>query len=186
MAAPALSADLDDCHVLALPAGTDIRSLAVAWFVGGTWEVLPVAADTAPIPQVSERRFRGSTPEPLGRPGRLRLTARAGIVGPWSLRAAEARLQGLPDRDLDLYALDPHVSDPLVLGWMTAAAGPPRGAGGRGRGSGSLATLARLPPPPTPAPRPARGQGTRTFGGMRARGAQNMPAHPVGEGLEAA
>ncbi|HEY0117761.1 MAG TPA: hypothetical protein VGC04_03170, partial [Cellulomonas sp.] len=34
----------------------------------------------------------------------------------------QAHAQGLPDRDLDLYALDPQVSDPLVLGWMTAAA----------------------------------------------------------------
>jgi len=105
--------------VLALPAGTDIRALAIAWFVGGTWEVAPV---TAELTLGADRRFRGSAAEPFARPGRLRLTGRAGLVGPWPVRAADARVQGLPDRDLDLYALDPQVTDPLVLGWMTAAA----------------------------------------------------------------
>ncbi len=120
--APVLPTDLDDCHVLAIPSGTDVRALAVAWFVGGTWDAFPVAADPAAVAAPPERRFRAAAPETLSRPGRLRLTAHAGLVGPWPWSVRQARAQGLPDRDLDLYALDRHVSDPLVLGWMTAAA----------------------------------------------------------------
>ena len=36
---PVLPSDLDGCHALALPAGADVRALAVAWFAGGLWEV---------------------------------------------------------------------------------------------------------------------------------------------------
>ena len=116
---PELPSDLDGCHALALPAGTDVQGLADAWFAGGTWEVYPVRAE----PPAPDRRGRGASDPPLSaRPGRLRLTARAGLVGPWLLPADRAHAHGLPDHDLDLYALDPQVSDPLVLGWMTAAA----------------------------------------------------------------
>ena len=120
--APVLPSDLDDCHVLALPSGADVRALAVAWFVGGSWDSFPVAADPGTFAAPPERRFRGSAQEARPRPGRLRLTAHAGLVGPWPWSTRQARGQGLPDRDLDLYALDRQVSDPLVLGWMTAAA----------------------------------------------------------------
>ncbi len=122
VAALDLPTDLEDRHVLALPVGVDVGGLAVAWFVGSAWEVLPLGADTFGYAALPERRFRGAVQEPVLRPGRLRLTARAGLDGPWLLPAADARLQGLPDQDLDLYALDPRVTDPLVLGWMTAAA----------------------------------------------------------------
>ena len=120
--APALPTDLDDCHVLALPSGTDVRALAVAWFVGATWDSFPLAADPVTVAAPPARRSRGSAQETGPRPGRLRLTAHAGLVGPWPWSARQARGQGLPDRDLDLYALDRQASDPLVLGWMTAAA----------------------------------------------------------------
>lgn len=122
-----LPTDLDDRHVLALPAGIDVRGLALAWFVGGTWESLPLGAEVLAYAPLPERRFRGTAQEPGPRPGRLRLTAQAGLDGPWPMPAAGARAQGLPDQDLDLYALDRAVTDPLVLGWMTAAA---RRAGG--------------------------------------------------------
>jgi hypothetical protein len=122
VSAPVLLPDLDECHVLALPAGADVRGLAVAWFIGGTWEALPVAAEVPGLATLPERLFRSSVQESSARPGRLRLTAHAGLVGPWQLPAGEARTQGLADRDLDLYALDRGVTDPLVLGWMTAAA----------------------------------------------------------------
>ena len=39
-----------------------------------------------------------------------------------AVRVRTSRAVGLPDRDLDLYGLDPQASDPLVLGWMTAVA----------------------------------------------------------------
>lgn len=120
--APVLPTDLDDCHVLVLPSGTDVRALAVAWFVGGAWDSFPVITDAAAHPAAAERRFRGAAQPARPRPGRLRLTAHAGLVGPWPWSARQALGQGLPDRDLDLYALDRQVSDPLVLGWMTAAA----------------------------------------------------------------
>ena len=38
------------------------------------------------------------------------------------MSAAQAHAAGLPERELDVYGLDPQVSDPLVLGWMTAVA----------------------------------------------------------------
>lgn len=119
---PVLPSDLDGCHALALPAGADPRALAAAWFAGALWEVFPLGAETSALAGVSGRHELGVFPAPPARPGRLRLTARAGLSGPWPLAARQASGQGLPDHDLDLYALDPQVSDPLVLGWMTAAA----------------------------------------------------------------
>lgn len=117
-----LPSDLDGCHVLALPAGADVRSLVVAWFGDGAWEVLPVGPDPMTALTVWDERSRAAVWAAPPRPGRLRLTAHAGLVGPRLLGVREARAQGLPGRDLDLYALDPEVRDPLVLGWMTAAA----------------------------------------------------------------
>ena len=119
MAPLALPTDLDGCHVLALPAGADVRALAVAWFAGGAWEVFPLASDPAASTQ---RRPRGDSTGTPPRPGRLLLTAHAGLVGPYRFPAIAARTQGLPDGDLDLYALDSGAADPLVLGWMPAAA----------------------------------------------------------------
>lgn len=125
MPGPVLPRELDGCHVLALPARADVRTLAVAWFAGAAWEVLPLGADLPAVAGVAGRR-PGQPPMSFSsspsRPGRLRLTARAGLVGPSFLPTRAARAQGLPAQDLDLYALDPQVSDPLVLGWMTAAA----------------------------------------------------------------
>lgn len=119
---PVLPSDLDGCHALALPVGADVRALAVAWFAGGTWEVFPLGAGPAPLVAAADRHPLGGMPVAPSRPGRLRLTARAHLSGPWPLPAAQAHAAGMPDRDLDLYALDPGVSDPLVLGWMTASA----------------------------------------------------------------
>jgi hypothetical protein len=116
-----LPSELDGCHALALPAGEDVHALAVAWFATSAWEVYPIDAEQGEV----DRRSR--TQEQSPRPGRLRLTARAALTGPWRIPADSARGLGLPDRDLDLFALDPRLADPLVLGWMTAAA---RRAGG--------------------------------------------------------
>ncbi len=119
---PVLPSDLDGCHALALPAGADPRALAAAWFAGALWEVFPLGAGASALAGATGRHNLGAFPSSLSRPGRLRLTARAGLSGPWPLAARQAGGAGLPDHDLDLYALDPQVSDPLVLGWMTAAA----------------------------------------------------------------
>ena len=119
---PDLPSDLDGRHALALPAGADVRALAAAWFAGSLWEVFPLGPDPAALAGMADRRARGGFPAPAPRPGVLRLTARVRLTGPWSLPADQARAVGLPDRDLDLYGLDPQASDPLVLGWMTAVA----------------------------------------------------------------
>lgn len=121
MPGPVLPSELDGCHILALPARADVRALAVAWFAGAAWEVLPLGGDPPAAAGAAGRRS-GELSTSSSRPGRLRLTARAGLVGPSFLPTRAARAQGLPPQDLDLYALDPQVSDPLVLGWMTAAA----------------------------------------------------------------
>ena len=117
-----LPSELDGCHALALPAHADVRALAASWFAASIWEVRPLGAEAAAFVGVADRRAPGGIWAPPSRPGRLRLTARAGLVGPWLLPATAAHAYGLPEHDLDLYALDPQVSDPLVLGWMTAAA----------------------------------------------------------------
>ncbi len=122
MPGPLLPGDLDGCHALALPAGADVRALAVAWFAGGIWEVVPLAPDPVALATAAGRHAHVGFPPTPARPGRLRLTARARLSGPWPLPAAQAHAAGLPEHDFDLYSLDPQVSDPLVLGWMTAAA----------------------------------------------------------------
>lgn len=124
--APVLPQDLDGCHALALPAGADVRALAAAWFAEVAWEVFPLAP-TALWDTATQFRAAGAAmPAGDARQGRLRLVAGTTLTGPWSLPAHRAA-DGLPARDLDLYALAPGVSDPLILGWLGAAA---RRAGG--------------------------------------------------------
>jgi hypothetical protein len=120
---PVLPSDLDGYHALALPAGADVRELAAAWFSDAGWEVFPLSPDLPP----SGAGYGSGFLTPESRPGRLRLSGSATLVGPWHLRADDARDGGLPDRDLDLYGLPPQVADPLALGWLTATA---RHAGG--------------------------------------------------------
>lgn len=121
---PALPRHLDGCHVLALTAGWDLQPLAAAWFAGAIWEVAPQPVDPALLTPPSGRaRDEYLPPEP--RPGRLRLAGAMTMTGPWSLPAGGA--SGLPDRPLDLYALTRGAADPMVLGWLAAAA---RRAGG--------------------------------------------------------
>ncbi len=124
MPAPALPRHLDGCHVLALSAGWDPRPLAAAWFAGAIWEVPPQPVDPMLLAAPPSGRSRDEYLPPEPRRGRLRLTGGVTMTGPWPLPAGGA---GLPDHPLDLYALAPGVSDPLVLGWMAAAA---RRAGG--------------------------------------------------------
>ncbi len=104
--APVLPSDLDGCHVLALPVGADVRGLAGAWFVDASWEIPPAPP----------------------RQGRLRLSRTATLTGPWRLPAARPGEDDLPERDLDLYGLTRGESDPLVLGWASAAARRAAGA----------------------------------------------------------
>lgn len=122
---PELPSDLDGCHALAIPAGVDIRALAAAWFADSGWEVFPLAPQ--PVPE-SPGRGRGAVPLAQSRPGRLRLAGQHALVGPVRLHAQEARALGLPERELDLFGLPASVSDPVALGWLTAAARHTAGA----------------------------------------------------------
>lgn len=98
--------------------GTDVRALGAAWFAEAGWETFPAGPQlTLPL-----STGRGVQAAPERWPGRLRLAGSTALVGPWSLRADDARDEGLPDRDLDLYGLAQSVADPLALGWLTAAA----------------------------------------------------------------
>ncbi len=117
---PELPSDLDGCHALAIPAGEDVRTLAAAWFADAGWEVFPLAPEQAS--QESHGRGRSGIPMAQSRPGRLRLAGHTALVGPVRLHTEEARAEGLPERELDLYGLPASVTDPVALGWLTAAA----------------------------------------------------------------
>lgn len=123
---PELPSDLDGCHALAIPAGEDIRALAAAWFADSGWEVFPLAPE--PVSGDARDRARGAVPMAQSRPGRLRLAGQHALVGPVRLHAREARALGLPERELDLFGLPASVTDPVALGWLTAAARRTAGA----------------------------------------------------------
>ena len=157
LANAALPADLDDRHVLALPAGTDVAPLATAWFPAADWVRHPVTPEEPPARSRPARgaRFRGAVVDvapPL--PGLLRLDDVLALSGPVTVDAQVAGSAGMPARDHDLYTLVPSpahpatdaptdgatdlVADPvteppagpsldLALGWFTAVA---RRAGG--------------------------------------------------------
>ncbi|WP_136517490.1 hypothetical protein [Cellulomonas telluris] len=117
---------LDGLHVLALPAGTDVMTLARAWFTQARWEREPAAA-AAPV-RPTGARFRGIAVEPVVTTGVLALAPGVALLGPHACDATSARGLGLPSRDADLYGL-PVATPPgadvpagLVAAWATAAA----------------------------------------------------------------
>lgn len=126
VAEPVLPRELDGYHALALPAGSDVRALAAAWFAEAAWEVFPLGTTSTSTP-LATPAGSWDAPSSESRPGRLRLTSPVALVGPWHVAGTALHVDGLAPQDLDLYALDHTVTDGLVLGWVTAAA---RRAGG--------------------------------------------------------
>ena len=120
---------LDGRHVLALPQGADVLALARAWFLDPVWTREPRARAAAARP-VSGARFRGiQVDEEDDQPGAVRLSAEAGLIGPLTLSADEARTRGLPVGAWDLYAAaDPDATQPpaavphQVTRWFVATA----------------------------------------------------------------
>ncbi len=122
----ALPAALDGCHVLVLPAGTDVLALVRAWFPDAAWEREPMAAAAAR--PVAGARFRGLPLDDASSssPGRLPVAGVA-LVGPHTLDAEQCRAAGLrTDAALDLYALNGELT-PQVSAWCVAAARHVRG-----------------------------------------------------------
>lgn len=123
-------------HVLVLPAGTDVRPLAAAWFPGATWERRPLDPGERPASaRPTGARFRGIVVEaPRPTTGLLRLDATAALAGPVRLDEAVARALGLGARELDAWTLgtgdDPEgtgavgagTRHDLAEGWTVAAA----------------------------------------------------------------
>lgn len=127
---------VDGHHVIAVPDGTDLLSLASAWYAQADWLRVPVTASQARsrARPMSGARFRGMVAEAEPQPGELRLTWEVSVRGPYPLAAEAAHALGLPARGLDLYAVVPNdgtagpVADPGVLAWMSAAARRSAGA----------------------------------------------------------
>ena len=129
-----LPGDLDGRHVLVVPRGTDLATLATAWFPDAAWTRQPVSAAeaSASARPMTGARFRGITAEAVApTPGLLRLDASASLEGPTAASRDDAHAVGLASQDLDLYALVPAEQGApldLVYGWMSAAARRAAGA----------------------------------------------------------
>lgn len=125
---PAVPADLDGRHVLAVPRGADLLALARAWFPAAHWQREPAGADAPGTRPVAGARFRGLAVAAAPTAGVLTLDGVVDLVGPHPLDAAAARAAGLPARDVDLYGLPaappPGATLPpdQLTGWATAAA----------------------------------------------------------------
>ncbi|QHT57751.1 hypothetical protein GXP71_17835 [Cellulomonas sp. H30R-01] len=149
--AEVIPAPLVGRHVLVLPAGTDVRPLAAAWFPGAVWERQPLDPGERPAAaRPTGARFRGIVVEaPRPTTGLLRLDASAALDGPVRLGEPVARALGLGARELDAWSLvvgagddgsgsepartdgapgDPASRHELAEGWTVAAARRVRGA----------------------------------------------------------
>lgn len=138
--AEVIPAPLVGRHVLVLPAGTDVRPLAAAWFPGAVWERQPLDPGERPAAaRPTGARFRGIVVEaPRPTTGLLRLDGSAALDGPVRLDEAVARTLGLGARALDAWTLvtgpdagagaedagggDSAVRHELAEGWTVAAA----------------------------------------------------------------
>ncbi|MDC7122568.1 hypothetical protein OMK64_13585 [Cellulomonas fimi] len=139
--AEVIPAPLVGRHVLLLPAGTDVRPLAAAWFPGAAWDRQPLDPGERPAAaRPTGARFRGIVVEaPRPTTGLLRLDATAALDGPVRLGEPVARALGLGARELDAWTLvtgaepdaaaDPDAAVParsgrheLAEGWTVAAA----------------------------------------------------------------
>ncbi len=127
--AEVLPAHLAGRHVLVLPAGTDVRTLAQAWFPGATWERRPTdPADTPVVARPTGARFRGIVAEaPRPTTGVLRLDAATAVDGPVLVDEATSRALGLGARELDAWVL---VADDGGAGTGGVAAADGAAAGG--------------------------------------------------------
>lgn len=106
--AEVLPAALVGRHVLLLPVGTDVRTLAAAWFPGAAWEREPLDPGTPPpTTRLTGARFRGIVVEaPRPTTGLLALDATASLAGPERVAEPTARSLGLGSRELDAWTLD--------------------------------------------------------------------------------
>lgn len=105
--AEVIPAPLAGRHVLVLPAGTDVRPLAAAWFPGAAWERQPLDPGERPAAaRPTGARFRGIVVEaPRPTTGLLRLDAAAALDGPVRLDDGIGRSLGLGARELDAWVL---------------------------------------------------------------------------------
>lgn len=127
MSAPADVLDLlAGRHVLALPHGTDLLTLARAWFPAAAWTRDP-AAPAAVAPRMTGARFRGLAVATAPATVTLALDATTTLDGPHPLDTATARALNLPPRDTDAYGL-PADSPAQVTSWAVAVARRTAGA----------------------------------------------------------
>jgi len=126
---PAVPAELDGRHVLAVPRGTDLAPLARAWFPAARWTREPLsAAQAAASRPMTGARFRGIAVAPVSTAGVLSLDGAVDVVGPEPLDATDARALTLPAQDSDLYGLPAApvpgatITPDLLTGWATAVA----------------------------------------------------------------